>query len=123
MRPRKAIRGAPADKTVLLYVELENDQLVERARQLGVEAVAVPSLRKLVACTEEIWLPGRLCKLQVVPLPMPDSGRLTLVVLQFQNLSCTFGPKRQQSCSNGHQPSLVACCARVGGFSALTTKN
>ena len=75
-RPRKAVVGAPADKTVLLYVLSPENQLVERARQLGVEAVAVPTTRTLVNCTEEVWSTGKSGRLWVTALLVPvlDTG-------------------------------------------------
>ncbi len=60
---RKVVRGASVHKTVLLYVTNKDEQLVDKARQLGVEAVALPSAKKLIACTEEFWLVGKLCQL------------------------------------------------------------
>ena len=60
--PRRIVRGAPASKTVLLYVLQEDDQLVGKARQLGIEAVALPSARKLIATTEDFWPVGTLCQ-------------------------------------------------------------
>lgn len=61
----KAVFRTPAEKTVLLYVVSKDDQLADKVRQLGVEAVAVPSAKKLIAYTEEFWLPGGLCQLVV----------------------------------------------------------
>ncbi len=60
---REVVRGASVHQTVLLYVMNKDEQLVDKARQLGVEAVAIPSARKLVACTEEFWLVGKLRQL------------------------------------------------------------
>lgn len=59
----KVGRGAPAETTVLLYVLPENRQLADRARQLGVTAVALPSAKKLVASTEGFWQGGNLVNL------------------------------------------------------------
>ncbi|DBA94502.1 TPA: hypothetical protein ACH3X1_002093 [Trebouxia sp. C0004] len=53
---RKVVCGAPPDKTVLLYVLSSDKQLVDKARQLGVAAIALPSARKLIADTEDFWL-------------------------------------------------------------------
>ncbi len=60
---RKVVCGAPPDKTVLLYVLSSDKQLVDKARQLGVAAIALPSARKLIAHTEEFWLEGKIWRL------------------------------------------------------------
>ena len=93
--PRKAVRGVPAEKTVLLYVTSTDDQLVERARQLGVAAVAVPALRQLtiVTCTEEVWLRGRCCQLRMTPLLVPDRRGVAVFevgAVPVQQRGCSF---------------------------------
>ena len=56
--PCKTAQGVPVEKVVLLYVVTQDNQLVDEAGQLGVTVVAVPSAKKLVSCTEELWLGG-----------------------------------------------------------------
>lgn len=58
--PRKIVRGAPADKTVILYLTDKDKQLVDKAHQLGIEAVALPAARKLIAYPDGFWLGGKI---------------------------------------------------------------
>ena len=49
--------------------------------------------------------------------------QLTLSLLQSLNLSFSFGPKRRQVCSDGHQPYLAACCTSVGEWCLSIAKS
>lgn len=80
---RKVVCGAPSDKTVLLYVLSSDNQLVDKARQLGVAAIALPSARKLIAHTEEFWPEGKI-SLWSMLLRFTCSYTITPAVSRFE---------------------------------------